>query len=241
LLGLTALSSASWAAIVLSNPDNAVLLDNVANRIMSGDGFQQNPIPGSDQLLATAEKRAFCDPLEIRGAAILRLRLFEDAVNDSDTALADKRLTSLRSSVDLALGCVPTEGFLWFIRYWSAIHAGSPAGDHIEELRMSYVLAPLEGWISLLRSPYALAIYDTLPVDLKEMALNEFVAIVASAFIGDAVKILQGPGWAIRDWLLPRLEKVRLDIRIGLDKELRAQGLNLDIPGIEVKEFRPWR
>jgi hypothetical protein len=240
-LGLTALSSAGWALVFLANSDHSVQLNDIANRIMSGDAFQKNPVPGADRLLATAEDRAVCNPLEMRGAAIIRLRLFEDAINASDTRLADQRLKSLRSSADLALGCVPTEGFLWFIRYLSAIKGGDSAGDHFEELRMSYVLSPFEGWIALRRSPYALAIYDTLPTDLKEMALNELVAIVASGFISDAVRILQGPGWAIRDQLLPRLEKVRLNIRLQLDKALRAQGMTIDIPGVEAKEFRPWQ
>ena len=240
-LGLAALSSAAWAVAVLSHPDASVQLDDIANRIMSGDAFQRNPIPASDQLLAAAEGRAFCNPLEMRGAAIIRLRLVEDAINASETQLSDQRLKSLQSSVDRALGCVPTEGFLWFIRYWSALHAGAAASDHFDELRMSYRLAPYEGWIALRRSPFTLAAYDSLPDDVQEMARNEFVAIVASDFIGDAVKILQGPGWPIRDQLLPGLEKVRLAIRIRLDRAMQSQGLTVTVPGVEPREFRPWQ
>lgn len=240
-LGLMSSLPALWAVYFLSNADDAVRLDNIANRIMSGDGFQQRPLTDSAPLLASAESRALCNPREMRGAAIIRLRLFEEAINASDTQLADQRLNSLRTSVDLALGCVPTEGFLWFARYWAALHAGGVAADHFEELRMSYLLSPFEGWIALRRSSYALAIYDTLPADLKQMALNELVAIVASGLINDAARILQGPGWAIRDQWLPRLSKVRLDYRIQLDKALRARGLNADLPGIEAREFRPWQ
>jgi hypothetical protein len=240
-LGLAALSAAGWAAMVLANPDASVQLDDIANRIMSGDAFQRNPIPASDQLLAAAEHRAFCNPLEMRGVAIIRLRLYEDAINASDTRLADGRLTALRSSVDRALGCVPTEGFLWFIRYWSALHAGGTASEHFNELRMSYRLAPYEGWIALRRSPYTLAIYDALPVDVQDMARQEWVAIAASGFINEAVEILKGPGWSIRDQLLPQLERVRLDLRIRLDRALRGQGLTVIVPGVEVREFRPWQ
>ncbi len=201
----------------------------------------EKPLPETLHFLLSAESRAICNPLEARAAAIIRLRLFEDAVNASDTRLADQRLKSLRSSTDLALSCVPTEGFLWFIKYWSAVQQGGSASDHFEELRMSYVLAPFEGWIALRRSPYALAIYGTLPADLKEMARNEFAAIVASSFIPDAVRILKGPGWTIRDELLPKLTTVRLDFRLWLDKELRAEGLTVEIPGVEAREFRPWQ
>ena len=241
LLGLAALCAAAWAVAILAHPDAAVQLDDIANRIMSGDSFQQKALPVSEQQLAAAENRAFCDPLEMRGAAIIRLRLVEDAINASDTQLADRRLKALQTSVDRALGCVPTEGFLWFIRYWSALHAGAAASDHFDELRMSYRLAPYEGWIALRRSPFTLAAYDSLPYDVQEMARNEFVAIVASDFIGDAVKILQGPGWPIRDQLLPGLEKVRLAIRIRLDRAMQSEGLTVTVPGVEPREFRPWQ
>jgi len=238
---LAALSAAGWAAVVLAHPDASVQLDDIANRIMSGDAFQRNAFPASNQLLAAAENRAFCSPLEMRGAAIIRLRLYEDAVNTSDTRLADQRLIALRSSVDRALGCVPTEGFLWFIRYWSALHAGDTASEHFDELRMSYRLAPYEGWIALRRSPYTLAIYDSLPHDVQEMASHEWVAIAASGFINEAVEILKGPGWPIRDQLLARVGQVRLDLRIRLDKALRGQGLSVVVPGVEAREFRPWQ
>lgn len=240
-LGLASLSCAGWSATVLSSPDRSIQLEDIASRIMSGDGFQQQPIQASADFLTEAERSPFPNPREMRSAAIIRLRLFEDAVNASDTRLADQRLKSLRSSVDLALACVPTDGFLWFIRYWSAIHAGGSASDHFEELRLSYVLAPFEGGFALRRSPYTLAIYDTLPADIKEMARDEFVAIVASGFIRDGVRILQGPGWTIRDQLLPRLEKVRLDFRIQLDRRLRSEGLAAEIPSVEPREFRPWQ
>lgn len=240
-LGLLSSLSAVWATSFLANADYSVQLDNLANRIMSGDGFQQRPLLDSAPLLAAAEARAVCNPREIRAAAIVRLRLFEEAMNASNTHLADQRLRLLRTSVDLALGCVPTEGFLWFVRYWSAINAGSPAGEHFDELRRSYVLAPFDGWIALRRNRYALSIYEILPDDIRRMALDELLAIVASGFVADAAKTIQGPGWAIRDQWLPRLETVRLDIRIRLDKALRDEGLNVDIPGVGAREFRPWQ
>jgi hypothetical protein len=176
---------------------------------MSGDGFQQSP-PPRFRFASFAESRAICNPREMRGTAIIRLRLFEDAINASDTRLADQRLKSLRSSVDHALGCVPTEGFLWFIRYWKRYQCGQSGGEHFEELRMSYSLAPFEGWIAFRRSPYVLAFYDALPADLKESALNETVAIIN-------LGIYQRGGehsartWTIWDQLRPRLQKTRLD------------------------------
>jgi len=235
---LIALFAAGWAVFFFRNLDRAVQLSNIANAALSGASFQRNPVP--EATLSEAENRKICDPREIRAAAIIRLRLYETAIASSDQQLANERLSALRISVRQALGCVPTDGLLWFIEYWSAINQGGQVSDHLDELRMSYRLAPYEGWIAL-RSPYVLAIYDVLPDDLQARARNEFVAIVRTGWIRDAVKILKGPGWRNRDALLSGLATVPLDFRLQLERALRAQGLTAEIPGVEPPEFRPWR
>jgi hypothetical protein len=235
---LIALVAACWAGFFFYHLDQAVQLNNIANAALSGAAFARNPV--SEATLLAAETRGVCDPREIRAAAIIRLRLYETAIDSLDQRLADERLGALRASVRQALGCVPTDGLLWFIEYWSAINEGGQVSDHLEELRMSYKLAPYEGWIAL-RSPYVLAIYDVLPDDLQTRARAEFVAIVRTGLIRDAVKILKGPGWRHRDSLLAGLAPVPLDFRLQLERALRAEGLSAQIPGVEPPEFRPWR
>lgn len=213
-------------------------LDSIANAILSGTAFKRNPV--SEAALSSAENRAICRPREIRAATIIRLRFYEMAVDSLDTRLANERLSSLRSSVRRALSCLPTDGLLWFIEYWSAINQGGQISDHLDELRMSYRLAPYEGWIAL-RSPYVIAIYDVLPSDLQESARNEFVSIVRTGLIRDAVRILRSAGWRNRDELVAGLSTVRLDFRSQLERALRSEGLTVQIPGVETPEFRPWR
>ncbi|MGY8667476.1 hypothetical protein Q3C01_34695 [Bradyrhizobium sp. UFLA05-109] len=238
ILVLIALFSAGWAAFFLRNPTQEVQLDSIANAILSGTAFKRNPV--SEAALSTAETRAICSPREIRAATIIRLRLYEMAVDSLDTRLANERLSSLRASVRRALNCVPTDGLLWFIEYWSALNQGGQISDHLDELRMSYKLAPYEGWIAL-RSPYVLAIYDVLPSDLQESARKEFVSIVRTGLIRDAVRILRSAGWRNRDELVAGLSAVRIDFRSQLERALRSEGLTVQIPGVETPEFRPWR
>ncbi|WBL80299.1 hypothetical protein I3J27_07720 [Bradyrhizobium xenonodulans] len=238
ILVVIAIFSAGWAMLFFLSQTQESRLSNIANAVLSGTSFKRNPI--AEAGLAAAENRAICNPREIRAAAIIRLRLYEMAVDSLDSQLANERLTSLRSSVRKALGCIPTDGLLWFIQYWSAINRGDQVSDHLDELRMSYRLAPYEGWIAL-RSPYVLAIYDVLPPELQESARREFVSIVRTGWIRDALKILKGAGWRHREALLAGLGTVRLDFRLQLDRALRAEGLTVQIPGIEPQEFRPWR
>lgn len=238
ILILVALFSAGWAALFFLSPTQEAQLSNMANAVLSGTSFKRNQI--AEAALTAAENRASCSPGEARAAAVIRLRLYEIAVASLDSRLANERLSSLRSSVRNALKCVPTDGLLWFIAYWSAVNQGGEVTDHLEELRMSYRLAPYEGWIAL-RSPYVLAIYDVLPADLRDSARNEFVAMVRTGLIKDAVKVLRGAGWRHHDELLAGLGTVRLDVRLQLDRALRAEGLIAEIPGVEPREFRPWR
>ncbi|MGY8679155.1 hypothetical protein Q2941_15340 [Bradyrhizobium sp. UFLA05-153] len=238
VLVLVALLSAIWAIVFFLNPTQEGRLGNVANAVLSGASFDRNPV--SEAALSAGENRSICNPREVRAAAIIRLRLYELAVDSPDARLAYERLGELHSSVRTALSCVPTDGLLWFIEYWSAINEGGQISQHIEKLRMSYRLAPYEGWIAL-RSPYALAIYDVLPPDLQESACREFVAMVRTGLIRDAVKVLRGAGWRHHDVLLAGLATVRLDFRLQLDRALRAEGLIAEIPGVEPREFRPWR
>jgi hypothetical protein len=115
-------------------------MNNVADGILSGPGSSNTLCPNPRSL--RQPKAAICNPLEARAAAIIRLRLFEVATDASDTRLADRRLKSLRSSVNGALGCAPTDGLLSFITYWSAINQGDAVSDHLEELRRSYGTHP---------------------------------------------------------------------------------------------------
>lgn len=235
---LTALLGASWAGNFLCNLDQGVQLNKVSNAVLSGAGFKRNPV--SEAALSEAEYRHICSPREVRAATIIRLRLYELAIDSLDTRLADERLHELDSSVKQALRCVPSDGLLWFIEYWGAVNRGGEVSKHLGELRMSYKLAPYEGWIAL-RSPFVLAIYDVLPADIQESACKEFTSIVRTGLIRDAVRILKGAGWRHRDILLAGLGTVRIDFRVQLDRALRAEGLFAEIPGIDAQEFRPWR
>ncbi|MBR0934917.1 hypothetical protein [Bradyrhizobium jicamae] len=235
---LLAVFAAGWATFLLSIPNQDVQLSRIANTVLSGAAFQRSPVPETS--LWAAENRTLCNPREIRAASIIRLRLYETEVDSLDAHAAAVRLNALRQSVQRALGCVPTDGLLWFIAYWSAINQGGQVSENLDKLRMSYRLAPYEGWIAL-RSPYVLAIYDVLPSDLQERARKEFVSIVRTGLIRDAARILKGAGWRHREALVAGLDTVRLEFRLQFDRSLRAADAPVDIPGIEPPEFRPWR
>jgi hypothetical protein len=229
----------AWTGIVLFLPDNSGRLNAVANRIMSGDAFTSLMPPIAD--LDAAEQRTLCNALEIRSAAIIRLRLYEEAVDRADVTAANERMKALQVSIERALACVPTDAFLWFIRYWARVNQGEAASAQLDNLAMSYRLGPNEGWIALRRNVYALAVYDLLPDQLRAEVRREFASLVHAGFLRQALRNLQGSGWPLREILLPELADTSLAMRQLFYRMLRTEGLDLAIPGVERREILNWR
>ena len=82
----------------------------------------------------------------------------------------------------------------------NALHGFKP--DHLEYLRMSYLMGPNEGWIALKRNVLALAVFERLSLDVAEMAICELTNLLSSGLIREAGGIFTGPAWRIRDLLM---------------------------------------
>jgi hypothetical protein len=242
LVVVCVLCSILWSAsfLLLLRADDAADLNTVAFRIMSRETFRLSSISTLSALVERLEEQAVCVPPGVRAAVIIRLRLFEDAVNASRVQEIDERKRALRASIQRALKCTPTDSFLWFLQYWTGVSQAGSVTDHLEELRMSYLLGPFEGWIAVRRNAFVLAVHEALPADLVEYAVAEYAALVDAGFTAQAVQNLKGPGWDLRDLLLPRLKVARLESRVALNKALRGEGIYVDIPDVERGEFRPW-
>jgi hypothetical protein len=91
------------------------------------------------------------------------------------------------------------------------------------------------------RNEVALASFERLPPDLAAAAINEFLALISNELYAQAVAIFTGPGWKVRDAILPHLAalpKQRLEI---FAQALYDRGLDVSIPGIEPRGSKPRR
>ena len=84
-------------------------------------------------------------------------------------------------------------------------------------LRMSYWSGPNEAWIAVRRNSLALGVFPSLPGDLAEQALSEFVGLVRSGLYSACGKY---PGWA---WMGPSAINCSADL--FRSKKLIAVGL----------------
>lgn len=239
LVNCACLLAGSWGLFFLLHPDQETRLNGFATRILASDRFDQ--LEALVPNLESAEARSPCDAIELRSDVVIRTRLHEEAVAAADPKRADRHLKGLDQAVDRAIACAPTEGFLWFIRYWVRINQGAEVAPQLENLLMSYRQAPVEGWIAVRRNAYALAVFELLPEDQRRAVLTEFAAMVNSGLLAVAVRNLLGPGWPIREKLLLQLEWTNPAMRYHFARMMRAEGADLTVPGVKLRDPLGWR
>jgi hypothetical protein len=216
-------------------------ISQVAPHLIAGEAYKP-------EILAALEAR-----LDDRGsaglrasalgkAAVIRLRHAEDALGNGDRPTIDARLDSLGRAVDDALANAPADSFLWLVLFWLDNTRDGPQPGHLRYLRMSYALGPHEAWIAVKRNRLALAGFPTLPADLAEASISEFVGLVRSGLYTEAADIAAGPGLPIRAILFDRLKDLSEVDRRALARLLHDRDLDdVPVPGTEPLPQRPWR
>jgi hypothetical protein len=166
-------------------------------------------------------------------AAIIRLRLLDAALADRTATGGSADQAEVIATLAAALSQDPGNSFLWLAYYWLDRSRGDVADRSAKLLRMSYQSGPNEAWIALRRNPVALASFASLPSDLAERASSEFVRLVQSGLFDNAVNILAGPGWPIRQQLLNRLVPLDKDYRDAMARALARRDLGgLGVRGV---------
>jgi hypothetical protein len=233
--------AAAWAVQVLPTAWQAPRLERVAGQILEGKAYKPRDLIDLVPMVDSVERSPFCRPQSLRSAAIIRLRLAEEAVKTADRPHIDTAFDELAASIRNSLRCAPSDSFLWLVLYWAESARNGFDPRLFEFLRLSYRYGPYEGWIALKRNPLALALFPQLPADLGEAAIAEFVGLVNSHLHREAAQILVGPGWQVRDKILPRLSAVAIRDRIALENAVYDLGQDIQLPGIERAEPRPWK
>jgi hypothetical protein len=226
-----AIAAISWGVVVYPAAWRQVSIERIAKRIIAGDPFKSEALAETAPGLKSAEE-ADCEPIALRSAAVIRLRVTEQAIATGEGNEIDGRLDTLRATLRRSLACTPSDAFLWVVLFWAENTRNGFEAENLKYLRMSYRLGPNEGWIALKRNRFALALFEELPPDLAEAAVSEFVKLVED-FVYDAPDIFTGPGWRLRDVLLPRLKDLPIRRRELFAKILYSKDLDISVPGVE--------
>lgn len=229
----------SWGVAGFSVFWQQASIERIANRIIAGEPFDGSALGRQLPIIESAERAALCRPAALRSAAIIRLRSVEIAASSADHA--DKDLKSLGSAIRSSLSCLPADPFLWLVLYWVESTQNGIKPEYFNYLRMSYRLGPNEGWVISKRNPVAFANFALLPRDVATDAIDEFLALIKSEFYRQAVEILSGPAWQVRDAILPYLATLPLRNREAFARVVSDRELAIVVPGVDPPKSHPWQ
>lgn len=235
LRGLTAgfgICAIAWAAFSLIVDRARAPFEGAADSILRGESFDSKRLGQLRKILDTAPTDLL-GPAAVDDVAVIRLRLLEVKSNEGTIQAGSPDLANFRAALVAALSENPNNSFLWLADYWTSRVTGDASDRGINALRMSYETGPNEAWIANRRNRIALKNFHSLPPDLAEQALSEFVRLVQSRLYRDAANILAGPGWPIHQQLLNRLAPLDETDRFAMARELARKDLDgVSVPGI---------
>jgi hypothetical protein len=234
------LAAVAWGGAVLPVFWRQSALDALALGIVDRNAYKPAALASMTSDVETVERDPYCRPEALRGAAVVRLRLAEDALGNGERERIDDDLQRLDKTIRASLACSPADPFLWMILSWLTGTREGFSEDQLHFLRLSYALGPNEGWVAARRNRLALSMFERLPPDLADDALNEFARMMDSGFYDDTLAIFIGPGWPLRDKLLARLTGVQERYRDAFAQALYRGGYDVDVPGIPRRDPRPW-
>ena len=230
----------AWAVDVIPVFRSGASFAENARLALSGDRFSAVQLSAMKRELNAASTK----PLQasaLTGVVTIRLLLLESTMSAGNRPPPASDLADLRTAVDAALAQSPTSSFMWLTDIWLKRLNGDFADSDWNLLRMSYWSGPNEAWIAVRRNPLALGAFQSLPGDLAERAISEFVALVRSGLYAEASNIVAGPGWAIHEQLLSRLAGVDEAHRHGFARALASKDLDgATVPGVEDRHSRPF-
>jgi hypothetical protein len=237
VLGLAAVT---WGATLFPTFWSELSIERTADTVVYRVAFKPGSLDPLLKALDHIETASYGRPEALRSATIIRLRLAEEALASAKRDAIDAQLSALQDSVRESLTYAPSDSFLWMILAWQDGVRNGFRPEQLAYLRLSYRLGPYEGWIATRRNRVALSMFERLPPDLADAAVNEFASMVQSQFYADTISILTGPGWPIRNRLLAGLKDVDVRQREEIAKELYSAGYDVTVPGVVRRDQQPW-
>jgi hypothetical protein len=229
-----------WGIIVLPVFWQESSTERIAGLVIAGDPFKPEILAQQLPIIDRIESSGHCRPAALRSAAIIRLRMAETEMSKNGREQIGGHLKSLSSVFRSSLSCAPADPFLWLVLYWVESTQNRIKPEYFKYLMLSYQLGRNEAWIVLKRNPVALADFERLPADLAKDAIDEFLALINNELYQQAVEILSGPAWRIRDVVLPHLATLPLRNRVAFAKVANDKDLAVEIPGVDLPNSKPW-
>ena len=234
-----ALPALIWTILVFRTFWIEAPIVGAAAHIVSGDRYKPETLEG---LLSLFRKLPSDRRRSLDKFAILQLRQAENAISSGDQSSTNLFIDAATVASTEALTRSPTDSFQWLALFSLSNLKYGANPEYVRFLRMSYEYGAQEGWIAARRLPVALELFSSLPQNLREAALIEFVNLVNSEMYSEAADVADRAGRLLRFVLFARLKDVSVQKRQSFAATVFQRNLDdVPIPGIERRPSRPWR
>jgi hypothetical protein len=234
-----------WGVLLLPRFWQATSLNHMAAEFVQGHVFTQKAMA---QVALQAEPELsspLCNPPELHNAVVLHLAMLNDGLARKNQSLVEQSYDALYELGGKALACVPSDGFTWLTLFWIDAEKRGLRPENLAYLHLSYEVSPNEGWISLWRNRLAMTMFDRLPPELANKALDEFVILLDTGQSYDQMaSIFESAPADVRRRIVQQLRAASPLTRQIFARVLYDRGLDVTIPdtampGLKSRE-RSW-
>jgi hypothetical protein len=236
---LVGLAAVVWGAFALPTFWQEASPTAVASKLREGRTFKMQSLVSEARQAEAADRESFCNPTALRDLVILRLAIFNETRVTSNQALADSSYDTLHNATRKALSCAPAESFAWLTLFWLEAGKHGFKRENANYLRLSYALSPNESWIALWRTRLAFALFEQLPADLSDDAIDGFIKLLDTGRLTwQAAEIFERAPPVAQNRIIESLKTALPISRRGFAEALRNKGLDVVIPGETPRETR---
>ena len=240
LLLLFGLCVACWSSLWLPEVWFAAPARDATSKILIDDRFRPASLDRALVLLKVRPEYFAQRASVVRAEALIRLRLAEYSLGKKSSLEGDQEGAAVIGRLRSSLALNPSDSYLWLTLYSQEIARQGFDHSALRLLDESYVVGPLEGWISLRRNRLALAAFPTMSESMQAKIVSEFASLVDSDFVETAAENLLGVGWDQRVQLLASLKDTEMVSRERFARILAREGANVAVPGVQ-SDDRWWR
>jgi hypothetical protein len=238
LLGIGAVA---WAGFVLPSLWWQIPLNSIAAEYVQGHNLPLQSLSEEARRIKTLEQASPCNPTALHDRVILRLSILEEAVTQHVEPLVGSARTPLYEAIRDSLACAPADPVVWLTLFWLSVRGHDVQPRNIGYLRLSYAFGPNEGWISLWRNRLAMTLFERLPADVADHALDEFVKLVGTGRLySETVAIFASVSPVIQSRIVRQLKNSSAVSREVLASLLYDRGIEIKIPNTTNPTLEPW-
>jgi hypothetical protein len=182
-----------------------------------------------------------CNPAELHSSVVLHLAILNDGLAKKNQSLVEQSSATLDELGRNALACVPSDGFTWLTLFWLDAEKRGLRPENLAYLRMSYEVSPNEGWIAIWRNRLAMTMFDRLPPELANKALDEFVTLLDTGrSYDDMASIFESAPANLQQRIVQQLSAANPLPRQIFARVLYDRGLDVKIPDTTIPGLRSW-